>query len=240
MDVKTYYLKEILFGLRNEYIKIYSILKKLENYILMSNKNIKSVDLDIWNNCKKNIYQIHYSIVYKLSYLRHLTLIDDDKKIVKNSTGFIKKVDYYFRPDNKDINIENINIFHYFSNKIINSSILGELSLNKFFRLSGMDARLYMNAYQLGFFNKDNSNDYCISYDPKYDIIKIFNFNNYIYDGKINDILNTEIPANIFNSYLRHIIDKNINNENEVILDKNIDKHKTIKITKENNKILLK
>ncbi|MBQ8234911.1 MAG: hypothetical protein IJZ36_04965 [Bacilli bacterium] len=222
MNNKYYTFKDILYGLRHEYMINEERLTKLKKCI-----DIKKEDYD-----KFSFY------LCKINPLINTMLICDTGYYRKNITyPYYNYKIAYNNHDKNSFNINNIDKFNNILNTIITSKFANFIFID-YIELQG-----YLSTYELNI-NLTNINLYlkegkypnttCIYY-PKYDTVSIQN--NKISDELINYIFNIKFPKNIFPKYHKEII------ESSNILSKKLeieDISSTFKLEENEKKLILK
>lgn len=226
MNKDYYTLKEIVFGLRNEQLRIIEKLIELEKYVNISdNSKCKSFKLTI-NNTK----ELGYKFLYQTNNLLEkifLFISGEYREAVKGVAlpGIVRKDENgkYIFGDKITINNENQESFDMkvdellkdeFIQNIFHNFRVNEMSLNETSHVPILslkyDSTIYFNA------NPPLSNK------AKYERIKYSARENLMYilndNHNILELLSSKIPRNLIPEYYQNIIDTNDNAKKDILI----------------------
>lgn len=231
---KSYSYIEILIGLREEYLKNEFELEKLKQYTKLADEKIddyyfRYVDshLILDRDIKKSKLEklMEFINIDKID----LTMID---KCEKDSNGnYVVKKGVYKIPT-----ILNQNAFNEQVDKILKSSFL-ENSTQRAVPIS--DGNISFTTSGI-YMNRNNYHNRC-NYQSRNDIIQVQSSST-ITDYILFDLLSSQISSSSLNDWQQEVIEKNINQIQEVIYPEITTRcHKlNLSIDKGKNKILLK
>ena len=260
MNNDFYRFSEIVFGLRNEYIKNQKLLEELKQYISVNGENIDKViisaDIDLkgWHMIKLDILKKQSKILKILDYYAYeifgiLSQGEPYLKLNKVNNEFEFGIDDYYKllaqKSNYNVEITDKKAFEEIAEEILNSEFmkLQEVykQLNPFQSISIEPHEIYM----YGDFGDINSHKFSsLTYMPTTDTIAA------IPDCKhgihlIRKFFDTEIPKYIIPKAYQKIIDKNIQDYDDLSslsgldIDCAIDKPTELAINEQNRGIVL-
>ena len=244
MTTNTYTLKEILFGLRDEYLNITSKIKELENLLQLENSSYEKASI--------MLIKIHNKEVTKL----YCYLYERKNKLEKIIDPILKKLGIYLgdnvfaiEEQNNQYTIQKhseiISNKKEFNEKVI--KILNEdFSKNS---ANIYDGTVYDYDYKPflsvipGDIYASTSNEIQLEYIPSRDeFIHIHSFKGKLTKERIENIFNWNFSKNKFPEYYQQIIETSdkINKKLEIIDDHNYSKDISFEIIEEPQKLILK
>lgn len=202
-----YYLREIILGLREEYLKNKISLENLKKHIIIDDKKINNIDFKIFKDKENRLSLFCYlekrqNVINKL--FNSLNNIDDMGYIIE----ILKDSEYYGIKPMEGIKVDNLLEFRKESEKIINSDFNKNIQLQLFDLMSAdRNYDLLINAHKIEVkcYNKLVSD---ISYLQNKDVITV----SAVSVGKNSNIsihraLNLEVPKDLLNDYYIDLID---------------------------------
>ena len=244
MNKDSYTLKDILFGLRYEYLKLWEQLNELNKYILMDENNIDNVYFHLIHSYPEDevrmlctIYDRKNKIEKMLEKIKIQLGIYPNYKVsyVDNKDGFYNILDYPFIVDNSKIDEFTQDIYDIFNSefgsniKFIHSGI-GYDNL-PFLSVHPGYISFYLNGYA------------SLEYNPhKGDYVHMYGYKNGITNDKIDTILNIDFPKKIFPEYYQCLIESYSSTNKECAIIGDIKHHKKIdlEIIDEPKKMILR
>ena len=209
MNKNSYTFKDILFGLRCEYLKLEQQLSELNKYILMDDNNIDDMYFHLIHSYSGDKVQMLCTIYDKknkiekiLERIGYYIGICPSHKVsfVDNMDGVYNILDYPFIVDKFRIEEFSQYIYDIFNSefgkniKFIHSGI-GYDNL-PFLSVHPGYISLYLNGYV------------SLEYNPhKGDYIHLYGYKNGIADEKIDTILNMNFPKGKFPEYYQYLIE---------------------------------
>jgi len=231
--MRDYYtLKEIVFGLRKEQLRIAKKLRLLESKVTVYNDkkyNSSRFDFDLVNNNVKLVYHLHekYGLLDNLlnvitfrfknifdgkNYVEELRKLDNgDYKI--GGLGGLKAT--VFRDEQDD--------FNGIVDEILKDEFVNNVSLRYMGDMkSNYTKTLFLNPVDGFCVSKGNGSNglfYGASRDDT--ILLKTSSRNKTYQDVINEILEVKFPRKLFSEYIQHIIDNNDETKKDVIIYNN-------------------
>lgn len=216
-----YYLWEVLLSLRVEYLNNRKELDELKKYIICDDKRVADfyfwlfkydTELSVWICSKEKKERLSY-----LKILLGIYIIGLEETLLERKNNELKLVRNKY---NLNLNPNYIDELNKQIDKILASDFVQKMPLyvsddTKIFQLS-------LTKLSLATVNEFTFDYYCLGKES----IHIENFceEKRITDEFIWDILNTKIPKTCFNEYHHSIIEKNLNQKEISLLDKNYGK----------------
>lgn len=224
--MKDYYtLKEIVFGLRKEQLRVVEKLKELEKYVNIADSEIRK-NLQLTINSTK---ELGYSYLYKTNNLLEkifLFITGDYREAVKGIIlpGIVKKDEdgKYIFGDKITINNENQKAFDMRVDELLKDEFIqnifynfkvNEMRLNEAEHLPILslkyDSTIYFNAN-----SASNKTKYeWIKYSVRENLMYILN------DNHNNlELLSSKIPRNLIPEYYQNIIDTSDDTKKDIII----------------------
>ena len=206
-----YTYKDILFALREEYIRNEEILKRLEYFTKINDDKVKvRFNLDIDEGME--LPEVHYELIRRQNLIRKALnkLVGVDTSIESGKLGISINSDYLvdtksFEMNNKyaDFIGEEIGLLFDrdftlkgFPNTIDNS----ESTIN-------IDRKLEIYPDRMVAYRRNNSSYITSIYDSVNDVVKFNNNKSKCNYNNMYDLLELEFPKDKFNEYLRGVIE---------------------------------
>ena len=235
-----YSFKDILSGLRQEYINMKIRLKNLQKEFKILDTEISKV-LVLLNNDTSGITSYFYNkkhlIDASINIIKKLDVLKFKLENLKMDNN-IKSI-YYFQNDllHYHVIIENIHDFMDQTELILNSSFIGMMKpSNKHIVYNGQDYSL-----NVGYNNLSQEKDEfklgisSINYYPLKDFVK-FDYLDKLDVAELNHELNIKYPKTLFNDNQREVIEKH--KKDIIVLDKEQNTHE-FKILEEEQRLVL-
>lgn len=247
MNKEYYTLKEVLFGLRNEQLRIEKELHSLEKMLIIhgNNRYTDSAFFSLTASEYKALYyrlMINYTLsekIYNLLFKKR-NLFDSWGVSLRTTKGQDGKHTLIYNKENL-VKPGNKGDFDRGVEKILQDCFLNEIELSRGYRKVNIDitsSRLLYDDYfeKLGLFAH-------LKYVPKTDSLYISTDHKYRFsklDEVVNELLNCKIPRNTFSEYIQSIIDNNDETKKEVIIkDRNYGRWAEFYVNDERNAFVL-
>lgn len=233
----TYNLKQILFALRNEYIKIEKQLKELEGHV-----NITG-DID---DISFHIHDFNNPKTIDMYLRKKQTMLDKIRETLGFCGLYTRGVIFWKVPEEVDgayywkgkrvCSIDNLAAFGEDINRIIESDFVRNINMNMF----DIDDQFFIDVDVRGssMYKRGRINS-LIDYYSKEDVLTIKNNENIITPKYIDDLLNVEFYCDNFSDYYKGVIDNYSEKEISIVDDFEADNSK-IEIIEEPKKLILK
>ena len=240
MNKDSYTLKDILFGLRCEYLRLWEQLNELNKYILMDENNIDDVYFHLIHSYSDDKVRMLCNIYDRKNKIEEVLekigmCFDCKVSYVDNIDGNYSIVDYPFIVDKSRINdfssdVDSIFYSEFGRNiKFIHSGIgydnLPFLSVHP----------SYISFYLNGYVN--------LEFNPhKGDFIHLYGYKDGITSDKIDAVLNMSFPKVRFSEYYQDLIENYscMNIDYDIILDRRHYKKVDLEIVDESKKLVLR
>lgn len=244
MNKDSYKFKDILFGLRSEYLMLEQQLSELKKYILMEKYNIEDV-------------YFHLMSGYEDESVRMLCAIYDRKNKIEEILEKIK-IQLGILPDEKVSYVNNVDGMYNiekcpkivdsfrkeeFSNSVFNI-LNSEIGRNIKFIHSGIgyDDKPFLSVHP-GYISLYLNGYVSLEFNPhKGDFIHMYGYKGMVTREKIDTILNVDFPKKKFPEYYQNIIENSssIGKEYDVVGDIEYCKKVDFEIIDESKKLVLR
>ena len=242
--LEKYTVKQILFGLRNEFVENQKALQDLKKYIDMDREGIKyNIYYDI--NLEKKYYSLVFLVNEERNFIQRLLLaltspseaeykIDDNSSLVFMDDKYPTKS---IRP-----NIENTALLKECANNILKSRFVREMYVPSIVNEDVKhDLLISPNNISTGIFQGSALSPSSIYYRPTRDIIEITSFYDFFFKEDLNKILELEISEDKLNPYMIETINNHDVSKKEVEINglKQVMDKQNFKIIEDEEKITL-
>lgn len=227
MNKDYYTLKEIVFGLRNEQLRVIEKLRELEKYVNISdNSKCKSVQLSI-----TSIKELSYSCLVKYDNLlkRILDFVSGDfveaimggyyvgfGQVKNDSNG------KYIFHGGVTVKDEDQEVFGIKVKELLSDEFVQNMDYRIKFHENECSASSLSLAYgsilYRGSVDLHNYESESMFYTGEYDEISVDNELNKNHKEFINEMLNLNIPRKLIPEYLQSVIDGNDNTKKDIII----------------------
>ena len=240
MENKDYYLlKDVILGLRSEYLILEKKLAELKKAITYDKQNIKDINFVLRGKGKgKDTYELYCKLKFRIHDIKSLLYSCVMNMNFKNNN--INMNDIY---NNENLTIEDVNYFKYSINNILSSDIIKNMPISEDIEKNNFKGLFVATPSVLGMYNyNDETRIPNIIYFSHGDTIRIYDLNDRVFSDSISDALSLQIPKGIFSDYQRNIIENNDDVNKQLIIPNNLTYFKSdaFKISEENNKLYLK
>ena len=230
--MKDYYtLKEIVFGLRKEQLRIAKKLKLLESKLAMYNDekyNGSRFDCDLVNNNVKLIYHLHekYGLLENL-----LNVVTFRFKNIFNGKDYIEELRKLENGDYKIGGLGGLKATVFSDEQDDFNGIVDELLKDEFVNNASLrymgdfkcnyDKTLFLNPITSFCVSKGNDSNGLFYGASKDDIVLLKTSRGNTYQDVVNDILEVRFPRKLFSEYIQFIIDNSDEAKKDVIVQEN-------------------
>jgi len=243
-------IKQLLFGLRNEYVESQKKLQRIRDCIIKSEDNIEYdiyYDVDIQNEIYSLICEINNQkkLMEKIvSYLSAPRLSEYTFKGTKFQTYKLSFRENNHPTERIAVNYDRLLILHDRVEDILSSEFGKYMILPYFYdKENNTDLLLNQNFISTAVYEGSKIPPASVFYKPKKDAIEMLGFYDYIVENDIHRMMNIKIPADKLNSYIISTIKNHNVKDKDLIIDglKNVrekqsfsidEQEKTIKLTK--------
>lgn len=203
---KTYTFKQVLFGLREEYIKVEKELKELEKYVDV-NKNI----IDYYFGISGEPCRLSLNLIEKFNWLERI--LGMQRVQIGNDVSYnvTEKVKYVYYHNNKPIClINNPDELSIRIKQIIGTDFFRNIVANNYVSIPCLENdynSLLVAADSMDVFHGKNQQDPHFNYWPRKDEFVVLHLEKTITPDDIYRLLNLSLDGSYLNDYHRNILD---------------------------------
>lgn len=252
MNNNTYAFKEVLIGLRKEYLKIYEELNELKKFVTIDNKSIDDIQFFIGESFFKENAELKVDVYFKQSQLQRKII--ELKKLLRiyiypnNTSELVKNNnnEYFVLNDNFKIWINDKfkRDFYDKATKILESDFAKHITtfhdINHRIEPFNYYLNILSTCLDIDAISESSSGPMC-RYLAKEDKVILFCKSPYTKKDFINNVFNIRIPKDKFTEYHKNVIEK-VDNKNvdiEIIGEINKAKVNTFSIKENTKKLIL-
>lgn len=242
MEEKDYYLlKDVILGLRNEYLTLQRMLDELKKYVIFDERKVKNINFTLKSNdIDEKIYNLYCRVQIKIHDVKSLLYnclmaVNSDKNIKNIKLDDISTSEYLKIDNESELKKQASNILDL---KMLENAKIAQKITDGCF--SGL---FVLTPLKLGVYSLDNNSHIPnIIYYSYNDTIRVYDLYDRVFNETLIRGLQLQIPKSIFSDYQRTIIDNNISSNKEIVIAKNLNyfRDETININEDDNKIYLK
>ena len=213
--MQSYTYKEILLGLREEYLKNQQRLDALKKYVSLDNKKeYEEYGFFVFNDGKDKYVELalrqRQSVIVKLiETLSNKIIGESDKKTTCIAHEFNGEMRYMTFPNSKNYSINDMNSLMADADRVLGSEFVQKIATGKKY-FEDDDYAFKLSPSNILVDTGYHKADYPPArflYTPDHDILTIIAYDDPLYIEHVNNVFGYEIPADVLTEYHREIID---------------------------------
>ena len=222
--MQSYTYKQVLLGLREEYLKNQKRLDALKNYVnLAEKKEYEEFDFYVFNEGRDKYIELvlreRQSMIVKIiESLSNKIVGEEGKKTTAIAHEYNGEKRFLTVPTTNNYSINDMNAIMADADRILGSEFVQSIAVPKI-NVNDKDFYFRLSPSNIVVSTGEKNADYVPArflYTPASDRLSIIAYDDPLYMEHINNVFSFKIPAEIFSDYHRTILDASKNKDKDL------------------------